>query len=194
LFGPDETAVEPTGRGLRGHRPGVGRRDRRRRRPPRPRRAGGRVLSEQLCQGWLEGVPPHRTPRLFNCYEAFVHIVDSQFNQYAKWLEVSQQIPWRAPVASFNYLLSSHVCARTTTASRTRPGFIDVVVNKKASVVRVYLPPDANCLLSVADHCLRSRDYVNEGRRKAARAQLAHHGPGDRPLHEGPRHLGVRLQ
>jgi xylulose-5-phosphate/fructose-6-phosphate phosphoketolase len=120
------------------------------------------VLSEQLCQGWLEGYLLTGRHGLFNCYEAFVHIVDSQFNQYAKWLEVSQQIPWRAPVASFNYLLSSHVWRQDHNGfTHQDPGFIDVVVNKKASVVRVYLPPDANCLLSVADHCLRSRDYVN---------------------------------
>ena len=99
---------------------------------------------------------------LFNCYEAFIHIVDSMFNQYAKWLKVSSSIPWRRPIASLNYLLSSHVWRQDNNGfSHQDPGFIDHVMNKKAEVVRVYLPPDANCLLSVADHCLRSRNYVN---------------------------------
>ncbi|GIH23861.1 putative phosphoketolase [Acrocarpospora phusangensis] len=126
---------------------------------------GGRVmevLSEHLCQGWLEGYLLTGRHGLFNCYEAFIHIVDAMFNQHAKWLEASQKIPWRRPVASLNYLLSSHVWRQDHNGfSHQDPGFLDVVVNKKASVVRVYLPPDANTLLSVADHCLRSRDYVN---------------------------------
>ncbi|WP_219518859.1 phosphoketolase family protein [Nonomuraea ceibae] len=126
---------------------------------------GGRVmevLSEHLCQGWLEGYLLTGRHGLFNCYEAFIHIVDSMFNQHAKWLESSQKIPWRRPVASLTYLLSSHVWRQDHNGfSHQDPGFLDVVVNKKASVVRVYLPPDANTLLSVADHCLRSRDYVN---------------------------------
>jgi len=120
------------------------------------------VLSEHLCQGWLEGYLLTGRHGLFNCYEAFVHIVDSMFNQHAKWLESSRKIPWRRPVASLNYLLSSHVWRQDHNGfSHQDPGFIDVVVNKKAEHIRVYLPPDANCLLSVADHCLRSRDYVN---------------------------------
>jgi xylulose-5-phosphate/fructose-6-phosphate phosphoketolase len=120
------------------------------------------VLSEHLCQGWLEGYLLTGRHGLFNCYEAFIHIVDAMFNQHAKWLKVTRQIPWRAPIASFNYLLSSHVWRQDHNGfSHQDPGFIDHVVNKKAEVVRVYLPPDANCLLSVADHCLRSRDYVN---------------------------------
>jgi xylulose-5-phosphate/fructose-6-phosphate phosphoketolase len=120
------------------------------------------ILSEHLCQGWLEGYLLTGRHGLFNCYEAFIHIVDSMFNQHAKWLKVTRQIPWRRPIASLNYLLSSHVWRQDHNGfSHQDPGFIDHVVNKKAEIVRVYLPPDANCLLSVADHCLRSRDYVN---------------------------------
>ena len=120
------------------------------------------VLSEHLCQGWLEGYLLTGRHGLFNCYEAFIHIVDSMFNQHAKWLKVTRGIPWRRPIASLNYLLSSHVWRQDNNGfSHQDPGFIDHVVNKKAEIVRVYLPPDANCLLSVADHCLRSCDYVN---------------------------------
>ncbi|MGW5260262.1 phosphoketolase family protein [Microbispora sp. NPDC004025] len=120
------------------------------------------VLSEHQCQGWLEGYLLTGRHGLFNCYEAFIHIVDAMFNQHAKWLESSRKIPWRRPVASLNYLLSSHVWRQDHNGfSHQDPGFLDVVANKKAEVVRVYLPPDANTLLSVADHCLRSRDYVN---------------------------------
>ncbi|MCA2230431.1 phosphoketolase, partial [Nonomuraea sp. NEAU-L178] len=112
--------------------------------------------------GWLEGYLLTGRHGLFNCYEAFIHIIDAMFNQHAKWLESSQKIPWRRPVASLTYLLSSHVWRQDHNGfSHQDPGFLDVVVNKKASVVRVYLPPDANTLLSVGDHCLRSRDYVN---------------------------------
>jgi len=127
--------------------------------------AGGRVmevLSEHLCQGWLEGYLLTGRHGLFNCYEAFVHIVDSMFNQHAKWLSTSRELPWRQPIASLNYLLSSHVWRQDHNgASHQDPGFIDLVANKRAEVVRVYLPPDGNTLLSVADHCLRSRNYVN---------------------------------
>jgi xylulose-5-phosphate/fructose-6-phosphate phosphoketolase len=120
------------------------------------------VLSEHLCQGWLEGYLLTGRHGLFNCYEAFIHIVDSMFNQHAKWLKVTRDIPWRRPIASLNYLLSSHVWRQDHNGfSHQDPGFIDHVVNKKAEIIRVYLPPDANCLLSVADHCLRSRHYVN---------------------------------
>ena len=120
------------------------------------------VLSEHLCQGWLEGYMLTGRHGLFNCYEAFIHIVDSMFNQHAKWLKVTRNIPWRRPIPSLNYLLSSHVWRQDHNGfSHQDPGFIDHVVNKKAEVIRVYLPPDANWLLSVADHCLRSRDYVN---------------------------------
>jgi xylulose-5-phosphate/fructose-6-phosphate phosphoketolase len=120
------------------------------------------VLSEHLCEGWLEGYLLTGRHGLFNCYEAFIHIVDSMFNQHAKWLKTTRGIPWRRPIASLNYLLSSHVWRQDHNGfSHQDPGFIDHVVNKKAEVVRVYLPPDANTLLSVADHCLRSRNYVN---------------------------------
>jgi xylulose-5-phosphate/fructose-6-phosphate phosphoketolase len=120
------------------------------------------VLSEHLCQGWLEGYLLTGRHGLFNCYEAFIHIVDSMFNQHAKWLKVTRQIPWRRPIPSLNYLLSSHVWRQDHNGfSHQDPGFIDHVINKKAEIIRVYLPPDANCLLSVADHCLRSRNYVN---------------------------------
>jgi len=162
LFGPDETAsnrlaavfeasprawmaeLEPTDENLA------------------PRGEVVEVLSEHLCQGWLEGYLLTGRHGLFNCYEAFIHIVDSMFNQHAKWLKVTRHIPWRQPIASLNYLLSSHVWRQDHNGfSHQDPGFIDHVVNKKAEIIRVYLPPDANCLLSVADHCLRSRDYVN---------------------------------
>jgi len=120
------------------------------------------VLSEHLCQGWLEGYLLTGRHGMFNCYEAFIHIIDSMFNQHAKWLKVTRGIPWRRPVASLNYLLSSLVWRQDHNGfSHQDPGFIDHVVNKKAEVIRVYLPPDANCLLSVGDHCLRSRNYVN---------------------------------
>jgi xylulose-5-phosphate/fructose-6-phosphate phosphoketolase len=120
------------------------------------------VLSEHLCQGWLEGYLLTGRHGLFNCYEAFIHIVDSMFNQHAKWLKVTRGIPWRRPIPSLNYLLSSHVWRQDHNGfSHQDPGFIDHAVNKKAEIIRVYLPPDANCLLSVADHCLRSRHYVN---------------------------------
>jgi len=120
------------------------------------------ILSEHTCEGWLEGYLLTGRHGLFSCYEAFIHIVDSMFNQHAKWLKSNRRIPWRRPIASLNYLLTSHVWRQDHNGfSHQDPGFIDHVVNKKAEVVRVYLPPDANCLLSVADHCLRSRDYVN---------------------------------
>jgi xylulose-5-phosphate/fructose-6-phosphate phosphoketolase len=120
------------------------------------------MLSEHQCQGWLEGYLLTGRHGLFNCYEAFIHIVDSMFNQHAKWLKVTLGIEWRRPIASLNYLLSSHVWRQDHNGfSHQDPGFIDHVVNKKAEIIRVYLPPDANTLLSVADHCLRSRHYVN---------------------------------
>ncbi|MGC2828248.1 MAG: phosphoketolase family protein [Candidatus Acidiferrum sp.] len=120
------------------------------------------VLSEHLCQGWLEGYLLTGRHGFFSCYEAFIHIVDSMFNQHAKWLKVTRGIPWRRPIASLNYLLTSHVWRQDHNGfTHQDPGFIDLVVNKKADVVRVYLPPDTNTLLSVADHCLRSRNYIN---------------------------------
>ena len=127
--------------------------------------ADGRVmemLSEHQCQGWLEGYLLTGRHGFFSCYEAFIHIVDSMFNQHAKWLKVCNHIPWRRPIASLNYLLSSHVWRQDHNGfSHQDPGFLDHVANKRAEVVRIYLPPDANCLLSVTDHCLRSRNYVN---------------------------------
>jgi xylulose-5-phosphate/fructose-6-phosphate phosphoketolase len=120
------------------------------------------VLSEHMCQGWLEGYLLTGRHGFFSCYEAFIHIVDSMFNQHAKWLKVTRDIPWRRPIASLNYLLTSHVWRQDHNGfTHQDPGFIDHVVNKKADIVRIYLPPDANTLLSVADHCLRSRHYVN---------------------------------
>jgi xylulose-5-phosphate/fructose-6-phosphate phosphoketolase len=120
------------------------------------------MLSEHQCQGWLEGYLLTGRHGFFSCYEAFIHIIDSMFNQHAKWLKVCHEIPWRRPIGSLNYLLSSHVWRQDHNGfSHQDPGFIDHVVNKKADVVRVYLPPDGNTLLSVTDHCLRSRNYVN---------------------------------
>ncbi len=120
------------------------------------------VLSEHLCQGWLEGYLLTGRHGLFSCYEAFIHIIDSMFNQHAKWLKVCNSIPWRRPIASLNYLLTSHVWRQDHNGdSHQDPGFLDLVANKKADIVRIYLPPDANTLLSVTDHCLRSRNYIN---------------------------------
>ncbi|HEX2768543.1 MAG TPA: phosphoketolase family protein, partial [Geobacteraceae bacterium] len=120
------------------------------------------MLSEHQCEGWLEGYLLTGRHGLFNCYEAFIHIIDSMFNQHAKWLKVAAKLPWRRKIASLNYLLASHVWQQAHNGfTHQDPGFIDHVVNKKAEVVRIYLPPDANCLLSVFDHCLRSRHYIN---------------------------------
>ena len=151
------------------------------------------VLSEHLCQGFLEGYLLTGRHGLFNCYEAFIHIVDSMFNQHAKWLKVTRTIPWRRPIASLNYLLSSHVWRQDHNGfSHQDPGFIDHVANKRAEIIRVYLPPDANCLLSVADHCLRSRHYVNvivAGKQPALNYLSV--DDADRALHARARHLGV---
>jgi xylulose-5-phosphate/fructose-6-phosphate phosphoketolase len=120
------------------------------------------ILSEHTCQGWLEGYLLTGRHGLFSCYEAFIHIVDSMFNQHAKWLKVSKEIPWRRPIASLNYLLTSHVWRQDHNGfSHQDPGFIDHVINKKADTIRIYLPPDANCLLYITDKCLRSRNFVN---------------------------------
>src|SRR6266516_396698 len=162
LFGPDETAsnrlddafsvtsrvwmaeLEPTDEGLA------------------PEGRVVEILSEHLCQGWLEGYLLTGRHGLFHCYEAFIHLIDSMFNQHAKWLKVTRGIPWRRPIASLNYLLSSHVWRQDHNGFTPQdPGFIELVVNKEAEVIRVYLPPDSNTLLSVADHCLRSHHYVN---------------------------------
>ena len=162
LFGPDETAsnrldavYEVTDKVWRGelrdvdeHLAGSGR--------------VMEVLSEHLCQGWLEGYLLTGRHGMFSCYEAFIHIIDSMFNQHAKWLKITRQLEWREPIASLTYLLTSHVWRQDHNGfSHQDPGFIDHVVNKKSDVIRVYLPPDTNCLLSVADHCLRTRNYVN---------------------------------
>jgi xylulose-5-phosphate/fructose-6-phosphate phosphoketolase len=162
LFGPDETAsnrlgavVEVTGKAWMGEIESV----------DVGISADGRVmevLSEHLCEGWLEGYLLTGRHGLFSCYEAFIHIIDSMFNQHAKWLKVCREIPWRKPIASLNYLLTSHVWRQDHNGfSHQDPGFIDVVANKKSDVVRIYLAPDANSLLSIANHCLRSRNYVN---------------------------------
>ena len=162
VFGPDETAsnrldalFEVTDRGWMGEiRPGDDH--------LAPAGRVLEVLSEHLCQGWLEGYLLTGRHGLFDCYEAFIHVIDSMFNQHAKWLKMTREIPWRRPIASLNYLLTSHVWRQDHNGfSHQDPGFIDHVVNKKAEVIRVYLPPDTNCLLSVADHCLRSQNYVN---------------------------------
>ncbi|MEN6336771.1 MAG: phosphoketolase family protein, partial [Phycisphaerales bacterium] len=163
VFGPDETAsnrldaiYEVTGKAWVAQTEPVDRNE-------SPNGRVMEILSEHTCQGWLEGYLLTGRHGIFSCYEAFVHIVDSMFNQHAKWLKVTRhEIPWRRPIASLNYLLTSHVWRQDHNGfSHQDPGFIDLVVNKKADIVRVYFPPDANCLLSVADHCLRSRDYVN---------------------------------
>ena len=120
------------------------------------------MLSEHQCEGWLEGYLLTGRHGLFNSYEAFIRIVDSMFSQHAKWLKVTLELPWRRKIASLNYLLASHVWQQDHNGfTHQDPGFLDHVINKKADIVRVYLPPDANCLLSVFDHCLRSRHYVN---------------------------------
>ena len=154
------------------------------------------VLSEHMCQGWLEGYLLTGRHGLFSCYEAFIHIIDSMFNQHAKWLKVTRGIPWRRPIASLNYLLTSHVWRQDHNGfSHQDPGFIDHVVNKKADIVRVYLPPDANCLLSVADHCLRSRNYVNvivAGKQPAL--QWLDMDAAVQHCTSGTRHLGVGQQ
>ena len=162
LFGPDETAsnrldamFEVTGKAWVAEVKGV----------DLNLSADGRVmevLSEHLCEGWLEGYLLTGRHGLFSCYEAFIHIVDSMLNQHAKWLKVCRQVAWRKPIASLNYLLTSHVWRQDHNGlSHQDPGFIDLVANKKAEVARIYLPPDANCLLSIADHCLRSRNFIN---------------------------------
>jgi xylulose-5-phosphate/fructose-6-phosphate phosphoketolase len=148
------------------------------------------VLSEHLCQGWLEGYLLTGRHGVFNCYEAFIHIVDSMFNQHAKWLKVTRGIPWRRPIPSLNYLLSSHVWRQDHNGfSHQDPGFIDHVANKKAEIIRVYLPPDANCLLSVADHCLRSRHYVNVV--VAGKQPALDYLPMDRAVAHCARGLGI---
>ena len=143
------------------------------------------VLSEHLCEGWLEGYLLTGRHGLFSCYEAFIHIIDSMFNQHAKWLKACHQIPWRRPIASLNYLLTSHVWRQDHNGfSHQDPGFIDHVINKKADIVRIYLPPDANTLISVTDHLFKKPQlYQSDRRRKTARAAMAGHGERDQALH-----------
>src|SRR3989442_676827 len=148
------------------------------------------VLSEHLCQGWLEGYLLTGRHGLFNCYQASIHIVDSMFNQHAKWLEVTNKIPWRRPIPSFNYLLSSHVLRQDHNGfTHQDPGFIDVVLNKKPDVVRVYLAPDTNCLLSIADHCLSSKQYVNVV--VAGKQRSLNYLPLDKPIVHCTRGIGI---
>ena len=176
MMGPDETAsnrlqavFEATDRQFVGEL----RRDGRARRTVGP--GDWRCSSEHLCQGWLEGYLLTGRHGFFNCYEAFIHIVDSMFNQHAKWLDACRDIPWRRPIASLNYLLTSHVWRQDHNGfSHQDPGFIDHVLNKKPQIVRVYLPPDANTLLSTMDHCLRTAELRQRGGgRQAARPAVA---------------------
>ena len=151
------------------------------------------ILSEHTCQGFLEGYLLTGRHGLFSCYEAFIHLVDSMFNQHAKWLKVTREIGWRRPIASLNYLLTSHVWRQDHNGfSHQDPGFIDHVVNKKAEVVRVYLPPDTNTLLSTIEHCLASTELRERHRRRqAAVLRLAHPRPGRRPLRPRARASGT---
>ena len=154
------------------------------------------MLSEHQCEGWLEGYLLTGRHGLFNCYEAFIHIVDSMFSQHAKWLKVTLGLPWRRKIASLNYLLASHVWQQDHNGfTHQDPGFIDHVVNKKAEIVRVYLPPDANCLLSV-DGSLPAQPALRErrGGRQAPAATVADHGRGRHALHGRYRHLVVGKQ
>ena len=181
----------------RGHRPRLAGRDRASTTSGSTARAGSsRCSSEHMCQGLLEGYLLTGRHGVFTCYEAFIHIVDSMFNQHAKWLEASAQVPWRRPIASLNYLLSSHVWRQDHNGfTHQDPGFLDVVMNKKPEIVRVYLPPDANTLLSTYDHCLRSRHYVNvvvAGKQPQA-DWLSVRG-GGAALRPRRRHLGVGRQ
>ena len=140
------------------------------------------MLSEHQCEGWLEGYLLTGRHGLFNSYEAFIHIVDSMFNQHAKWLKVTLGLPWRRKIASLNYLLSSHVWRQATTASRIRIRASSTTSQQETEIVPVYLPPDGNCLLSVMDHCLRGRHYLNVVVRANIRAAMAEHGRGDQAL------------
>ena len=154
------------------------------------------ILSEHTCQGWLEGYLLTGRHGLFNCYEAFIHIINSMFNQHAKWLKTCRDIPWRRPIPSLNYLLTSHVWRQDHNGfSHQDPGFIDYVCNKKSDIVRVYLPPDANTLLFVTDHCLQKLEpHQCDRRRQAALAAMALLGRGGEALHGRHRHLGMGEQ
>jgi len=154
------------------------------------------MLSEHQCEGWLEGYLLTGRHGLFNSYEAFIRIVDSMFSQHAKWLKVTSELPWRRKIASLNYLLASHVWQQDHNGfTHQDPGFIDHVINKKADIVRVYLPPDANCLLSVFDHCLRKPALrQRRGGRQARVAAMADNGRSGRALHRRHRHLAMGKQ
>ena len=193
---PRREQLQPLAGRPRGDQPRLGRRDL----PYDDHLApDGRVmemLSEHQCQGWLEGYLLTGRHGFFSCYEAFIHIIDSMFNQHAKWLKVCDHIPWRRPIASLNYLLSTHVWRQDHNGfSHQDPGFIDHVVNKKAEVIRVYLPPDANTPAE-RDRPLPAQPQLRQrGRgRQAAGAAVADHGPGDQALHGRHRHLGVGQQ
>jgi xylulose-5-phosphate/fructose-6-phosphate phosphoketolase len=155
------------------------------------------MLSEHTLEGWFEGYVLTGRHGFFSSYEAFVHIIDSMFNQHAKWLEKSKlELRWRAPISSLNLLITSLVWRQDHNGfTHQDPGFLDLVTNKSPEVTRIYLPPDANCLLSVADHCLRSTNYVNViVADKALHLQYLTDGAGCRPLHQGHWHLGLREQ
>ena len=154
------------------------------------------MLSEHLCQGWLEGYLLTGRHGFFNSYEAFIRIVDSMVSQHAKWLKVCNQLPWRQDIASLNYVLASNVWQQDHNGfTHQDPGFLDHVANKKADVVRLYLPPDANCLLCCFDHCIQQPELrQRHGRLQAPPSPVAHHGAGRQALHPGHRHLAVGLQ
>ena len=152
------------------------------------------MLSEHTLEGWLEGYLLTGRHGFFSTYEAFVHVIDSMFNQHAKWLAICRELPWRAPVSSLNLLITSTVWRQDHNGfTHQDPGFLDVVVNKSPDVCRIYLPPDVNTLLCVADHCLRSTDYINVIVSRQAEAPAVHdYGRGHRALHQGHRHLAPR--
>ena len=154
------------------------------------------MLSEHTLEGWLEGYLLTGRHGFFSTYEAFVHVIDSMFNQHAKWLDICEELPWRAPVASLNLLITSTVWRQDHNGfTHQDPGFLDVVVNKSPTVTRIYLPPDANCLLSVADHCLQEhRLHQRDRLRQAEAPAVPRHGRGDQALHQGHRHLGLGQQ
>ena len=154
------------------------------------------MLSEHTLEGMLEGYLLTGRHGFFSTYEAFVHIIDSMFNQYAKWLEICNHLSWRDAIASLNLLITSTVWRQDHNGfTHQDPGFLDVVVNKSANVTRIYLPPDVNCLLSVADHCLRSQNYVNViVSRQAEAPAVPEHGRRHHALHQGHRHLGLGQQ
>ena len=198
VFGPDETQVQPPDPRVRGHHPRCGTP----RAPtgtstwPTDGRVMDSMLSEHMCEGWLEGYLLTGRHGFFNSYEAFIRIVDSMFAQHAKWLKACNELPWRQDIASLNYILSSNVWQQDHNGfTHQDPGFLDHVANKKADVVRMYLPPDANCLLSCFDHCISQPELCQRhGDLQAPPAPVADHGAGGEALHPGHRHLAVGLQ